>query len=896
MAGWFHSVLLRSDGRAIAFGRSDCRDRKYEFIPEGDGRQYIAAAAGLYHTVLLTSDGQLEAVGCNGVGQCSVPDLPCGIRYVNIAASEYHTAAIRSDGRGVAFGNNFWGQCDVPALPEGLRFVAVAAGMRHTIFLRSDGLACACGQQDDGRCEVPAAPEGRRYVAAAAGGRHTLLLMDDGQAATCGGNLDGETSVPPLPGGLAYVAAAAGGNHSVLLRSDGRAVAFGANAHGQCNAPELPEGLRYVHIAAGYRHTLLLRSDGCAFAVGWSLDGQCDVPELPAGARYIPAASDLLLPSGAALPLQATPRASLGAPASAPGAAGEAASPSPVAAAAVGSPWSQAEPQPLPPASSPGKARQDEGQEEEATPSTLTPNSPGRDSSPGAGSAGTQQSPSASWEWYRGASLEPCAAQPLQARGLVRQSSRDRLSGQFGVFSPERVPYGRDGERGELGGVAFQGLNQGPAAPLFSPPFPGRPPDSHDWERQCRRSGAQARSPARSSSRGPPGGHGHTFFRSNSREKVPTDFLREPGGFVVPDLREMTRPGLSQGCTFLSSAPTGSPHERPHDQLQEYGGHIRDLGDVTRRGLSTGRTRMSSSGEALGGAPHDQLHEYGGYIRDLGDVTRPGLQHGGTYMSSAGEALGGFPHDQLQESGGRIRDLSDVTRPGLNRGYTCMLSAGEPLSGCPHDQLHEYGGLVRDLSEVTRPRLRQGQTFMPSAPPQLSPLDQLHEYGGRVENLGNILRTNLRHDVGSPFHSPALLTGGGVVGGGGGGGGALPSQVLGGASRSESCPRQVGPWPGEDVPRHAPCTPRGAGGASPRPRSPSLGRRRQARPRSADGWSHGRQAPYKHKVLTWARRYHILQNAIREHVSRWQDGDGMHQARILPDQPADGADLEPGAM
>ena len=68
-------------------------------------------AAGEYHTVLLRDDGEAVAFGHNGVGQCAVPARPAGTRYVAAAAGRFHTVLLRDDGEAVAFGYNADGQC-----------------------------------------------------------------------------------------------------------------------------------------------------------------------------------------------------------------------------------------------------------------------------------------------------------------------------------------------------------------------------------------------------------------------------------------------------------------------------------------------------------------------------------------------------------------------------------------------------------------------------------------------------------------------------------------------------------------------------------------------------------------------------------------------------------------
>ena len=77
-------------------------------------------AAGCNHTVLLRSDGTAVAFGNNIDGRCDIPVLPEGVTYKQVAAGLYHTVLLRSDGAAVAFGDNDKGECDIPALEEGV--------------------------------------------------------------------------------------------------------------------------------------------------------------------------------------------------------------------------------------------------------------------------------------------------------------------------------------------------------------------------------------------------------------------------------------------------------------------------------------------------------------------------------------------------------------------------------------------------------------------------------------------------------------------------------------------------------------------------------------------------------------------------------------------------------
>ena len=80
------------------------------------------ATAGQDHSVLLRDDGQAVAFGENRRQQCNIPALPAGLRYVACAAGGIHSLLLRDDGQAVAFGLNVTQQRNIPALPVGRRY------------------------------------------------------------------------------------------------------------------------------------------------------------------------------------------------------------------------------------------------------------------------------------------------------------------------------------------------------------------------------------------------------------------------------------------------------------------------------------------------------------------------------------------------------------------------------------------------------------------------------------------------------------------------------------------------------------------------------------------------------------------------------------------------------
>lgn len=165
---------------------------------------YTQVSAGGNHTVLLRSDGCAIACGKNGSQQCSIPSLPDGFSYTQVSAGGNHTVLLRSDGQAVACGLNNDGQCNIPPLDEGMMYIQVSAGKLHTVLLRSDGHAVACGKNADGT--IPALEKGLEYTQVSAGAFHSVLLRSDGHVVACGSNGHGQCDIPVLEPGSCYVA------------------------------------------------------------------------------------------------------------------------------------------------------------------------------------------------------------------------------------------------------------------------------------------------------------------------------------------------------------------------------------------------------------------------------------------------------------------------------------------------------------------------------------------------------------------------------------------------------------------------------------------------------------------------------------------------------------------
>ena len=121
---------------------------------------YTQVSAGIYHSVLLRSDGHAVACGLNDDGQCDIPPLEEGVCYTQVSAGGGHSVLLRSDGSAVACGRKNEGQCDIPPLEEGVFYKQVSAGQVHSVFLQSDGSAVARGGNFAGQCNTPVFPTG----------------------------------------------------------------------------------------------------------------------------------------------------------------------------------------------------------------------------------------------------------------------------------------------------------------------------------------------------------------------------------------------------------------------------------------------------------------------------------------------------------------------------------------------------------------------------------------------------------------------------------------------------------------------------------------------------------------------------------------------------------------
>ena len=83
---------------------------------------YTQVAAGWFYTVLLSSDGSAVACGCNGGRECDLPAQDGDLTYTQIAAGMADTVLLRSGGSAVACGSIVQGDRDLTAQIEDLTY------------------------------------------------------------------------------------------------------------------------------------------------------------------------------------------------------------------------------------------------------------------------------------------------------------------------------------------------------------------------------------------------------------------------------------------------------------------------------------------------------------------------------------------------------------------------------------------------------------------------------------------------------------------------------------------------------------------------------------------------------------------------------------------------------
>ena len=364
--GGSHSLALIADGTVRAWGMNErgqlgndtTIDSAFPVVVRwgpnnlGGLGQITAIAAGGFHSLALRSDGTARAWGDNFYGQLGdgtdiprlvpVEILSTGFLDVRaIAAGRDHSLDLHGDiVNTFKWGNHLDGLPGDPApvqvthVPNTAPIDAdVDGGYAHSLLLTTAGHVFAWGENDSGQLgdgthdphSTPLSvrqPNGVGQLedvkSIAAGIRHNLALTAGGAVYAWGKNDmsqlgDGTTDPHPLPvlvkdppgasnGKLpprrlaGVIAVAAGSGHSLALSADGTVWAWGSNDAGQLgdgsttdrSLPVRVKGPRGRHrggitaayltgivaIAAGGRFSLALRVDGSVWAWGANDEGQ----------------------------------------------------------------------------------------------------------------------------------------------------------------------------------------------------------------------------------------------------------------------------------------------------------------------------------------------------------------------------------------------------------------------------------------------------------------------------------------------------------------------------------------------------------------------------------------------------------------------------------------------
>jgi Regulator of chromosome condensation (RCC1) repeat/Bacterial TSP3 repeat len=282
-------------------------------------------ASGYYHTLLVRSDGSMWSWGRNALGQLGIGStddqlLPFQITTLTnasaIAGGQYHSLAVTSDGKVYAWGLDQDGQLgdggvdyqqNSPVLIDHVigTAIEVAAGQSHSLALTNDGHVWAWGSNGQGQLG-DGSGQSQYYpvqltdanltdvVVIAAGKDFSVALKNDGSVWTWGSNAYGQLGTGNAGGNSAtpvqcqidhVVAISAGQQHAVALKDDGHVWSWGASGAGQlgngvsgngtysATPVEASQISTATAIAAGQFHTLAVMGDGSLKAWGLNTNG-----------------------------------------------------------------------------------------------------------------------------------------------------------------------------------------------------------------------------------------------------------------------------------------------------------------------------------------------------------------------------------------------------------------------------------------------------------------------------------------------------------------------------------------------------------------------------------------------------------------------------------------------
>ena len=107
---------------------------------------YTQVSAGRRHSVLLRSDGSAVACGGNDLRQCNIPPLEKEVCYTQISAGNDFSVLLRSDGSAVARGANDERQCSIPMFATGsyVSDFGKDCVLQAGVALEDDGAVLTC--------------------------------------------------------------------------------------------------------------------------------------------------------------------------------------------------------------------------------------------------------------------------------------------------------------------------------------------------------------------------------------------------------------------------------------------------------------------------------------------------------------------------------------------------------------------------------------------------------------------------------------------------------------------------------------------------------------------------------------------------------------------------------
>jgi len=316
-SGSNHTVLLKSDGTALAYGNNDSGQLGTGGLPGFHGApaqviglsNIVALSGGFDHYLALAADGAVWAWGSNshgqlGLGGSAVSTIPIEVtglsEIVQVSAGWGHSLALDRTGGvwawgiGGILGDGTSVSRSTPVRVSALTDVqAVAAGNQYSLALKRDGTVWAWGTNQSGRLgnatsfgeALPVQVAGLSDVIVIAASEHGLAVKRDGTVWGWGANHSGQlglgTITPSgvyqatqIPGLAGVTSVAVNYGNSYALKTDGTVMAWGSNWSGQIGdgsqvdrlTPVAVIGLTGVaEIAAG---GLARKTDGSVWAWG----------------------------------------------------------------------------------------------------------------------------------------------------------------------------------------------------------------------------------------------------------------------------------------------------------------------------------------------------------------------------------------------------------------------------------------------------------------------------------------------------------------------------------------------------------------------------------------------------------------------------------------------------